>query len=65
VEVSPLTPGILSPFSRVFRRFIDGCVYVGTKIEGWEYPENSTRRVAANKDGFVFRGQTHPGGLEK
>jgi SAM-dependent methyltransferase len=65
LEVSPLLPGVLSPFSRVLRRFIDGCVYVGTKIGGWEYPENSTRRVAANREGFMFRGQTHPGGLAK
>lgn len=65
LEVSPLLPGILSPFSRLLRSVIDGCVYIGNKIDRWEYPENSTRRVAANKVGFVFRGQINPGGLDK
>lgn len=47
---SPL--GVLNALP-VARRLLDGCVYVGTKIEGWDYPRNANRRVANNRDGFV------------
>jgi len=36
------------------------CVYVGRRKDSWEYPPRSTRRVAANRDGFVFNGQRFP-----
>jgi SAM-dependent methyltransferase len=55
VEVSSFYPGILSPLSHL--NLIDGCVYIGRKIEGWEYPPNATRRAAPNEKGFVFAGQ--------
>lgn len=55
VEVSAFYPGILAPLSHI--KLIDGCVYIGRKIEGWEYAPNATRRAADNQKGFVFKGQ--------
>jgi 2-polyprenyl-3-methyl-5-hydroxy-6-metoxy-1,4-benzoquinol methylase len=49
-EVSPFYPGPLKVFD--FLPLIDGIVYVGQKISGWEYPKNSMRRVAENPNGF-------------
>lgn len=56
LEVSSFYPGILAPFSHL--KLIDGCVYIGRKIEGWEYPPRATRRAVANVKGFEFIGQT-------
>lgn len=36
-------------------------VYIGRKIPGWKYPDNSTRRVAENTQGFLFVGQVFGG----
>lgn len=57
LEVSPFYPGALAVFNRLppFNRLIGGCVYVGRKIAGWDYPETSTRRAADNEKGFVVR----------
>lgn len=57
VEVSPFFPCALRLFDRVpvARQMIDGCVYIGEKIDGWEYPEKATRRVALNSRGFEFK----------
>lgn len=55
VEVSAFYPSILAPLSHI--KLIDGCVYIGRKIEGWEYAPNATRRTAANTKGFDFKGQ--------
>lgn len=57
VEVSPLYPSFLGVLNHlpIADRLIDGCVYIGRKIEDWEYPEKATRRVAWNHSGFVFK----------
>jgi SAM-dependent methyltransferase len=55
VEVSSFYPRILSPFNRL--NLTDGCVYIGLKTAGWEYPRNSTRRASTNEKGFEFIGQ--------
>jgi SAM-dependent methyltransferase len=62
IKVSPFYPGPLGYFNRapLLRHLIDGSVYVGRKIEGWEYPEKATRRVASGRSGFVMRGQQFP-----
>ncbi len=36
---------------------VDGIVYIGRKIDGWEYPPSATRRAADNVNGFTFVGQ--------
>jgi SAM-dependent methyltransferase len=47
IELSPFYPGPLALFNHVpLNRLVDGCVYVGRKIEGWEYPSKATRRTA-------------------
>lgn len=63
IEVSPFYPGFFRFLNHipVANRLIDGCVYVGRKIEDWEYPEKATRRVALNRTGFIFKGQKFPG----
>ncbi|NLX10330.1 MAG: class I SAM-dependent methyltransferase [Chloroflexi bacterium] len=55
IEVSAFYPGILAPLGRF--PLTDGCVYVGRKIEGWEYSPSATRRTADNPRGFDFVGQ--------
>ncbi len=55
IEVSSFFPGPLALFNRF--PLMDGCVYIGRKIEGWEYPSNATRRAAHNPNGFTFVGQ--------
>jgi SAM-dependent methyltransferase len=37
------------------RALFDGIVYVGTAIEDFEYHPHSTRKVAANAKGFVYK----------
>lgn len=61
VDVSPFYPGILFIFNHTFilNQVIDGCVYIGRKIDPWEYPAKTTRRVAQNADGFTFIGHAH------
>ena len=54
--LSPFAPnplGILInlPF---LNRFIDGCVYVGEKIDNWEYPQNSCRRSFNDCKGYKY-----------
>lgn len=57
IEVSPFFPFPLSLLNTVpiAQRMIDGCVYIGEKIEGWEYPEKATRRAALNPKGYEFK----------
>ncbi len=55
LEVSPFYPGVLKWFNRF--SWIDGCVYIGRKIDNWEYPTNATRRAQDNVKGFTFVGQ--------
>lgn len=38
-------------------RMVDGCIYVGKKIDNWAYPQNSTRRASNNTLGYEFIGQ--------
>lgn len=62
IETSPFYPGpfrLLNYFS-IASRLIDGCIYVGRKIEGWEYPGKATRRVALDGNGYFFKGQEFP-----
>jgi hypothetical protein len=44
---------------------VDGCIYVGAKVNNWEYPINSTRMAANNEKGFIFRGQNNPGSVAR
>lgn len=62
IEISPFYPGFLRLFNYVplANRLVDGCVYIGRKIEGWEYPEKSTRRVVSSRTSFLFKGQQFP-----
>lgn len=48
-------PGLLSIFNRLatFTNFLDGSVYVGRKIENWDYGAKTTRKVADNARGFT------------
>ena len=51
LEVSPFYPGLLRPLNHapLFSKLIDGCVYVGRSIPGWEYPEKSSRRARGER----------------
>lgn len=62
VEASPFLPGLLGVFNRIplLQRLIDGCIYVGRKIEGWNYPPGSTRQAVENVRGYEFIGQPFP-----
>jgi len=62
LEISSIYPGIVRIFNRVpiMNRLTSVCVYIGQKIDHWEYPENSPRRVALNRAGFVYLGQQFP-----
>lgn len=57
LEVSPFLPGIAALANRIplVDRVVDGCVYVGRKIPGWEYPEGATRTSSDNDKGFVYK----------
>ena len=43
-----------------FRPLANGAIYVGRKIDGWEYGPRATRRVAENPRGFEYVGQPFP-----
>lgn len=60
LEVSPFYPPPLNLFNHLspVNKIIDGCVYVGQKINDWEYPKEATRRVANNEMGFTYVGNT-------
>jgi SAM-dependent methyltransferase len=60
VELSPFYPQPLAIFSYlpITRRLTGICIYIGRKIEDWEYPEKATRRAASESSGFTFRGET-------
>ena len=62
LDVSPFYHFPFNVFNHLpfFMRLIDGCVYVGKKIEAWEYMPAATRRVANNLQGFSFIGQYFP-----
>lgn len=62
LRLSPFFPSPFSFLNRIpfFRNNTGHIVYVGEKIPQWEYPAHSTRRVAANEKGFVFKGQDFP-----
>jgi len=62
LEVSPFYPGPLRVLNRVpgANRIIDGAIYVGRAIAGWDYGGASTRRSADNARGFEYRGQPTP-----
>lgn len=52
-EVSPFYPGLLKSFD--FLPLIDGIMYVGRKIDGWDYPGNAYRKAAEHPNGFVSK----------
>ena len=37
-----------------------GIVFVGRKVDAWEYPEKASRRRADNARGYDFTGQDFP-----
>lgn len=51
-EVSPFYPPPLNFLN--FIPLIDGIVYIGKKIENWDYPKNSARKATTNSVGYVF-----------
>lgn len=56
IETTTALPGIGRIFDiPPFNRLIDGAVFVGRKIENWEYPAESSRKTAENGNGFVFK----------
>jgi 2-polyprenyl-3-methyl-5-hydroxy-6-metoxy-1,4-benzoquinol methylase len=59
IEVSPFLPGPLALFNKVplLNSLIDGCVYIGRAIEGWEYPDKATRRATSTRKGFIIRSE--------
>jgi len=56
IEVSPFYPFPISLFNHVplAKRLIGKCIYIGEKIENWEYPARATRRAANNIRGFEY-----------
>lgn len=42
LEISHFYPNLFSIFNKI--PFIDGCVYIGGKIDNWQYPERATRK---------------------
>jgi hypothetical protein len=59
VEVTPFYPPPFSLFNKVLRPFA-GIVFVGRKVEAWEYPEKASRTRANNIKGYDFKGQGFP-----
>ena len=55
LDVSPFYPGPMALLNHLplAQQVVSGCVYVGRKIEGWEYPRKAQRRAADNQAGFV------------
>ncbi|MBZ0280467.1 MAG: class I SAM-dependent methyltransferase [Anaerolineae bacterium] len=56
LDCHPFYPPPLSILNNVplLNRLIDGCVYVGRKIDDWDYMPLATRRATRNGDGFVY-----------
>lgn len=54
LEISPFYPGILKVFNHVplASRLVDGCVYVGRRIEAWDYPSKASRNAASDLQGL-------------
>lgn len=57
LEVSPFLPSIAALANRIplVNRVVDGCVYIGRKITGWEYPAGATRLASDNAKGFKYK----------
>jgi len=57
IEISPFYPGILSIFNKlpIANAILSKCVYIGEKIDGWDYPVKASRKAAPNENGFVFK----------
>lgn len=55
LEVSPFYPGALAALNPL--HLLDGCIYVGRKLDPWDYPPLATRRAADNPSGFAYVGQ--------
>ena len=63
IEVSPFYPAWIgfANYFPILRRLVDGCVYVGEKMRGWNYSPKATRRATTNNArGFVFVRQRFP-----
>ena len=59
IELTPFYPSPFSVFNKILRPFV-GIVFVGRKVDAWEYPENASRRRADNARGYDFTGQDFP-----
>jgi SAM-dependent methyltransferase len=54
IETSPFYPFPINVFNHIpmVNQLIDGCIYIGEKIDNWEYPTKATRHAANNVQGF-------------
>lgn len=57
IEVSAFYPILGVDRVPLANRLVGTCVYVGRKIDDWEYPKSATRRVSGNLSGFEFRAE--------
>ena len=59
VELTPFYPGPFAVFNKILRPFA-GIVFVGRKVDDWDYPKRATRARADNAKGYDFKGQEFP-----
>lgn len=57
LEVSPFLPGVLSVFNHVplLNRLVDGCTWVGRRIDSWQYPPLAARLATTTGKGFRYK----------
>lgn len=55
LEVSPFYPIDFINKIPIISELIDGCVYVGKKINDWNYADKATRKIAFNNNGFLYK----------
>ena len=53
LESSAFYPWFLAPLNHF--SVTDGSVYVGRKIEDWQYPDRAARKAALNSVGYVLK----------
>ena len=56
IALNPFTPRPLAFLidNPLLNRLIDGCIYIGEKIENWEYPDNASRRTSIDSIDFKY-----------
>lgn len=57
ISVSPLLPIEWLDRVPIFNKLFGHAIYIGRKLDGWDYPRRASREAALNEKGYRYRGQ--------